>query len=221
MSENYPKMGTLFRLEAGSGGKWWRATDALLPDTAGLFFIEDEHRVVTEKIDGSNMWLDCRTAIIGKRSGKCAPHDKGDAFYCEVGEPLFERIDRTRIEDVPFLLRFGAVTLFGELVGPKVQSSGRLYPEREFVLFDVRGEDGRYFRWEAVKAVAATLGLHHVPEMEGPKAWDFVTVREYVLGLQSALDPAVQAEGIVVRDSQDTSPVRRRIAKIRRKDFRS
>lgn len=209
-SEVYPKMGTLFRLEAANNGKWWAAQDALLPDTAGLFFIEPESRVVTEKIDGSNMWVDWNRGIIGKRGGPCMTNDKGDQFYIEVGESLLATSPGAH----------DGVTLFGELVGPKVQSSGQLYAERQFVLFDVLSAEGKFYRWEAVKAVAGLFGVQHVPEIEGPKEWTFDAVREYVTTLQSAVNPQAQAEGIVVRDSQDISYVRRRIAKIRRKDFK-
>lgn len=209
MSEVYPKMGTLFRLESAKNGEWWSAQDALLPDTAGLFFIDPEQRVVTEKIDGSNMWVDTNRGLIGKRNGVCMTNDKGDQFYVEAGELLLQGIEG-----------HAGVTLFGELVGPKVQSSGQLYPERQFVLFDVLSAEGRFYRWEAVKAVAGLLSVQHVPEIEGPKEWTFAAVREYVTTLQSVLNPQAQAEGIVVRDVQDTSYVRRRIAKIRRKDFK-
>jgi ATP-dependent RNA circularization protein (DNA/RNA ligase family) len=213
VSEVYPKMGTLFALEAAPNGKWWSAQDKLLPDTAGLFFIPPEDRIVTEKIDGSNCWyhvLGDEIDKVGKRNGVCSTDDRGDAFYFDVQPAIPDGFNH-----------FGASILFGELVGPKVQSSGQLYKERQFVLFDVLSNEGKFFRWEAVKAVAAELAVEHVPVIEGPKAWSFDGVREYVIALHSALDPNAKAEGIVVRDSQDTSPLRRRIAKIRRKDFRS
>ena len=220
----YPKIGTLYRLahwEAeGRNKNRWEAVDELLPETAGLHYVDPEKLVVTEKLDGSNMWVDLQDGVIGKRSG-LVTEDKSDRFYSEVGVALLSTVNwKHGLE--PF--GWPQLAVYGELVGPKINSSGRLFPERQMVVFDVAALDdvGRvrhFFRWDAVKAFCEAAGLTHVPELYMNGAIEFDRVRGFVQQLKSAVNPAEDAEGIVVRDGSDTSTCRRRIAKIRRKDF--
>jgi len=221
----YPKIGTLFKLahwEAeGRNKNRWEAVDELLPDTAGLHYVDPETIVVTEKLDGSNMWVNLRDGAIGKRSG-LVTEDKSDRFHAEVGASVLENIREMGASLAPF--GWPELIVYGELVGPKVNSSGRLFPDRQMVVFDIAAldENGRarhFFRWDAVKAFCEVAGLTHVPEIYWSGSLEYDAVRVYVQEVKSAVNPAEDAEGIVVRDGSDTSTCRRRIAKIRRKDF--
>lgn len=243
-NEVYPKIGTLYALEPGDGRrKWVGAGDQLIPDTAALHCIPLENLVVTEKVDGSNMWLDtgCVREVVGKRKGRANRADKGDQFYFEAAAPVFLKLDQNEKAIEPFTTNGPAffkgshgLRLFGELAGPKVNGSGALLDEREFLLFDVQAVGTwSFFRWQAVKDFAAAVGIRTVPELElNPTNTDrngyaihlhrpsFEGWREYVTTLESELRPGVPAEGIVVRDGQDTFVERRRIAKLRRRDFK-
>lgn len=229
MSKVYPKMATLYALEHGTDGKrkWFRAQDQLLPDTSALHCIDPANLVVTEKIDGSNMWIDMSDyPRVGKRNGECDPHDKGDAFYFEVADKVIRKCQQAAAALEPFRngnAFFDTLRLFGELAGPKVNGSGALLDEREFLLFDIQPRGTwTWFRWQAVKDFAAAAGIRTVPERFNGMPYNptFEEWRSYVETLESALRPGVPAEGIVVRDGQDTLGVRRRIAKLRRRDFK-
>lgn len=228
MNEVYPKIATLFALEHGTDGKrkWFNATDRLLPDTAALHCIPLEDLVITEKVDGSNMWIDIGDyPAVGKRSGQCDPHDKGDAFYFEAADPVIRAVQRARDVLEPFGKDgsfLGGLRLYGELAGPKVNGSGALLDEREFLLFDIQPRGSwTWFRWQAVKDYAALAGVRTVPQIDSPPYHpSFTEWQDFVTTLDSRLRPGVPAEGIVVRDGQDTLGLRRRIAKLRRKDFK-
>lgn len=230
----YPKMGTLFKLQIsevaskrGRTRKWVSATPELLPDTAGLHYVDAANVVVTEKLDGANMWIDFDLGIVGKRSGEAVRTDKGDARYVETGGEIIRRADAAASALRSF--GFPELRVFGELVGPGINSSGQLLEQREFVVFDVlacaSSTRPHFFRWDAVKAIADALGLRHAPEVEGfpindqAPRFDFDAVQEFVLNFNSTLNPDVPAEGVVVRDAQDALASRRRVAKIRRQDF--
>lgn len=229
-------MKTLFMLERAEGqGKrhWVEAVDRLLPDSAGLHYVPGSRRVITEKIDGANMQINLKTGEIGARNHVCMTNAPGDAYYFEAGVPVLGAAQQRFFLSSAF--GYPNLILFGELVGSKVNGSGALYDERQFVLFDVLGLDEvrepHFFRWEAVQELAAALRIPTVPELTATAGFyddnrfDFEMVRDYVLNLESAVRPGHggrerPAEGIVIRDADDTSWIRRRIAKIRRKDFR-
>lgn len=229
----YPKMKTLFMLAHGENGKWFRAADALLPDTAGLHYIPEERVVVTEKLDGANMQIDLRSDTICARNHVCQTNDKGDAYYFEAGVPVLAAAEEAKTFGVIQNFGYPNLILFGELVGPKVNGSAKLYDERKFILFDVLAmHDGitgngpsHFFRWQAVQDLAGALGIETVPVLGSMpfRVWGshfgFQSTRAYVTGLQATARSEHPAEGIVIRDSDDTSFIRRRIAKIRRKDF--
>jgi hypothetical protein len=211
----YPKMGTLYRLQHWGTSKKWTAVDELLPETAALHFIDPADLVVTEKLDGANAWVNLAWTTIGKHSGLLA--ENGDQFWVETAIALVEACAARR----EALSSFGwpDLTVYGELVGPQVNSSGRIFDERQVIVFDIAGADGRFFRWDAVKAFCEAAELPRVSECYWSGSLEFESIREYVLALESPFKPGVPAEGIVVRDRNDTSPHRRRIAKIRRRDF--
>jgi hypothetical protein len=117
--------------------------------TPELETLKDLNWDFTEKIDGTNIrvhWDGHRVSFGGRTENAQIPAlllDKLDALF---KEELFEQ-------------QFGeeSFTLYGEGVGPKIQSGGAKFPEYNFILFDVLA--GRWWlRWGDVCGVAEALG---------------------------------------------------------------
>lgn len=218
----YPEMKTLFKLiPSDEKGKKWDATSGeILPETAALHFIPLDELVFTEKIDGTNMGIRItggRVTHIQKRELICSREDKGDAFYFEVGDNITKVIEDKNIGHIK------DVIIFGELCGEKIQKGGNYFPCRKFIIFDIYDTvTGKFFSWDAVKHFAGELGIEAVPEIKYYKAdLSATNVKDFILNQKSVYNANFGAEGMVIRHRKDTLPMRRWMAKIRKKDFRT
>lgn len=231
----YPEMKTLFKLiPSDEQGKKWDATSGeILPETAALHFIPMEDLVFTEKIDGTNMGIRFdygEVSAIQKRGSVCDRNDKGDAFYFELGDAISEKLQSLNIDKIESQNNEGVVSyplaniiIYGELCGVKVQKGGNYFPERHFIVFDIYDTvNNKFFTWDAIKHFCKLLGLEVVPEIEyGRTDLCVDNVRDFIYTQMSVYNPIFGAEGFVVRYRKDTSPVRRWMAKIRKKDFKN
>ena len=217
----YPEMKTLFKLiPSGDNGKKWSATSGeILPETASLHFIPLEELVFTEKIDGINMGIRIDKGMVThvqKREMICNREDKSDQYYFELADKFQDIIHKKRIEQLT------NVIIYGELCGVKIQKGGNYFPDRKFIIFDIFDSvENKFFTWDAVKHFASELGIEKVPEIQFNKQdLKVENVKEFILAQKSVYNNNFDAEGFVVRYRKDTSPVRRWMAKIRKKDFR-
>ncbi len=218
----YPEMKTLFKLIPSDekGRKWDAASGEILPETAALHFTPLDELVFTEKIDGTNMGIRItggKVTHIQKREHICNREDKGDAFYFEVGDRIAKVIEDKNIEQIK------DVIVFGELCGEKIQKGGNYFPGRKFIIFDIYDTvTGKFFSWDAVTHFAGELGVETVPEISYNKAdLSVANVKDFILSQKSVYNAKFGAEGMVIRHRKDTLPVRRWMAKIRKKDFRT
>lgn len=226
----YPEMKTLFKLiPSDINGKKWDATNGeILPETAALHFIPLSDLVFTEKIDGTNMGIrfdDGMVTAIQKKNQLCDRNDKGDAFYFELGDTIGEQIELLHIETIMTpdgeWCPLRNIIIYGELCGAKVQKGGNYFPERHFIVFDIYDTiNNKFFTWNALVYFCNLLQLEIVPEIE----YDRLTlnvddVKDYLCTQMSVYNESFGAEGMVIRHRTDTSPVRRWMAKIRKKDF--
>ncbi len=236
MSEHfiqYPKMKTLFKLiPSSTNGKKWEATSGeILPETAALHYIPLEELVFTEKIDGTNMGIriDSGSVVaIQKKNGLCNREDKSDGFYFELGDSIADRIESLQINKIESSNNEGNVSyplknivVYGELCGVKVQKGGNYFPERHFIVFDIFDTvNNKFFTWDALKYFCELLGLEIVPEITYDKPnLNVENVKDFITSQMSVYNSNYGAEGIVIRHRKDTVPVRRWMAKIRKKDF--
>ncbi len=217
----YPDMKTLFKLiPSDEKGKKWDATDGeILPETAALHFTPIEELGFTEKIDGTNMGIrvtDGAVTHVQKREHICKRDDRGDTFYFELGDTIAEIIESREIGQLK------NVIIYGELCGEKIQKGGNYFKGRRFIIFDIYDTvTNRFFTWDAVKHFAGELGIEAVPEINYDKADLRVeNVKSFILSQKSVFNAGFGAEGMVIRHRKDTLPVRRWMAKIRKKDFR-
>lgn len=216
----YPEMKTLFKLiPSDEKGKKWDATSGeILPETAALHFTPIDELVFTEKIDGTNMGIrvtDGKVTHVQKREHICDREDRGDAFYFEVGDMIANTIENKNIEQL------SNVIIYGELCGEKIQKGGNYFQGRRFIIFDIFDTvTDKFFTWDAVKHFANELGIETVPEINYDKAnLSIENVKDFILSQKSVFNTNFGAEGMVIRHGKDTLPVRRWIAKIRKKDF--
>jgi len=220
----YPKMKTLFKLIPANekGSKWSATSGEILPETAPLHYIPLEDLVFTEKIDGTNMAIRLFDADIQKRKHICNRNDKGDSFYFEIGDKIFDNINKLNITDSETLEALHSVIIYGELCGVKIQKGGNYFPERRFLIFDMFDTlENKFFTWSAVKHFADILNLQTVPEITYTKEnLNVENVKDFIVNLKSVFNPDYNAEGAVIRYATDTCADRRWMAKIRKKDFR-
>ncbi|MCX7746927.1 MAG: RNA ligase family protein [Clostridia bacterium] len=216
----YPDMKTLFKLVPSSkkGKKWDATSGEILPETAALHFISLEELVFTEKIDGTNMGIRVTDGVVShiqKREHICVREDKGDAFYFEIGESVTGVIENQKIEQLQ------NVIIYGELCGEKIQKGGNYFKGRKFIVFDIYDTvTNRFLTWDAVRHFTGELGFETAPEINYNKEDLKVhNVKDFVLAQKSVFNPNSDAEGLVIRHRKDTLPVRRWMAKIRKKDF--
>lgn len=216
----YPEMKTLFKLIPSDeqGRKWSATSGEILPETAALHYLPIEDLVFTEKIDGTNMGIRIDEGVVThvqKREHICERENKGDTFYFELGDKFAEIIKDENIEALK------NVIVYGELCGVKVQKGGNYFPDRRFIIFDIYDTVvDKFFTWDAIQHFSIELGLESVPEIEYDKNnLKVENVKDFILAQMSVYNNNFGAEGFVVRYHKDTSPVRRWMAKIRKKDF--
>lgn len=229
----YPKVKTLFKLiPSDEHGRRWDATNGeILPETAPLHFISLDELVFTEKINGTNMGIriiDGKIIFVQKKANICDREDKGDQFYFELADKIADKIKALKIEKITSIDDDGNISyplknimIYGELCGVKIQNGGGYFPERHFIVFDIYSVDNnKFFTWDAVKHFCDLLKLDIVPEINYNKqSLDVDNVKDFILNQMSVYNDEFKAEGMVVRYRKDTSPIKRWIAKIRRKDF--
>ena len=218
----YPEIKTLFKLiPSDEYGKKWSATSGeILPETAALHFLPIEDLVFTEKIDGTNMGIRINNGVVShvqKREHICNREDKGDSFYFELGDKIRDIVEDKNIDVLK------NVIIYGELCGVKIQKGGNYFPDRHFIIFDIYDTIlNKFFTWDALQYFVAELGIESVPEIKYDKPnLNVENVKEFILDQMSVYNNNFCAEGFVVRYRKDTSPVRRWMAKIRKKDFKA
>jgi hypothetical protein len=231
----YPEMKTLFKLiPSDEQGKKWSATSGeILPETAALHFIPMEDLVFTEKIDGTNMGIRFDYGLITaiqKKNNLCDRNDKSDAFYFELGDIIAEKIQGLDIDKIESQNNEGILSyplmniiIYGELCGVKVQMGGNYFPERHFIVFDIYDiVYNKFFTWDAIKYFCKLLNLEIVPEIKYDRTDLCVdNVKDFICTQMSVYNSMFGAEGFVVRYRKDTCPIRRWVAKIRKKDFKN
>lgn len=230
----YPEMKTLFKLiPSDEKGKKWDATSGeILPETAPLHFIPLEDLVFTEKIDGTNMGIRIDGGLVNliqKRTDRCNRDDKSDQFYFELGDRITRKIESLHIDEFKSVSNEGIeyyplenIIIYGELCGVKVQKGGNYFPERHFIVFDILDtRNNRFFTWEALKYFCGVLELELVPEIEYDRpTLNVDDIKDFLCTQMSVYNDKFGAEGMVIRYRKDSMPVRRWMAKIRKKDFR-
>lgn len=176
--------------------------------------------VFTEKVDGTNIRLTYPGTPIFR--GNEHAHIYGRTDNAQIPKFLLDRLVEL-MRPAPFedVFTDGAVVLYGEGYGAKIQKGGRYLAEGcDFVLFDVKVGDW-WLRRDAVEDVADKLGLATVPILGKGTLDDAVDmVRQ---GFSSARWPGVTvAEGLVMRPEVELFDRRgeRVITKIKHKDFR-
>lgn len=231
----YPEMKTLFKLiPSDERGKKWDATSGeILPETAALHFIPIEDLVFTEKIDGTNMGIridDGKVTLIQKRTSECKRDDKSDHFYFELGDNIAGKINELNINKIESVNNNGVIhyplkniIIYGELCGVKVQKGGNYFPERHFIVFDIYDTvTNKFFTWDAMKYFCELLGLEIAPEIIYDKPnLNVDNVKEFIKNQMSVYNNKFGAEGMVIRYRKDTTHIKRWMAKIRKKDFKS
>jgi hypothetical protein len=229
----YPKMKTLFKLIPSDerGRKWDATSGEILPETAALHFIPIEDLIFTEKIDGTNMGIridDGVVTAIQKKSGICKREDNNDKFYFELADKIADKIEALHIEKLECIDDKGNVSyplqniiIYGELCGTKIQKGGNYFSDRRFIVFDIYNTLGyKFFTWDALKYFCGLLGLETVPEIAYDKAdLSVKNIKDFLCTQMSVYNENFEAEGMVIRYKKDTSPIKRWMAKIRKKDF--
>ena len=165
---------------------------------------------------------------IQKKNGLCDREDKSDGFYFELGDSIAEKIEVLHINTIVSSNDEGAVSyplaniiVYGELCGVKVQKGENYFPERHFIVFDIFDTvNNKFFTWDALRYFCELLELEIVSEITYDKPnLNVENVRDFITNQMSVYNSSYGAEGIVVRHRKDTVPVRRWMAKIRKKDF--
>lgn len=177
-------------------------------------YLYDLEWVGYEKIDGTNIRIiyDTDVFIMGR----------GDNSQIPTG--LLKKLQETFTEDL-MTKTFGRpespITLYGEGVGPKIQSPGkRNSTDFDFILFDIR--IGKWWLMQDdVSKIAMSMGLKRAPKvymgsLDGAEA-------AVSLGFHSkiAADPTLSAEGLILRPAVDLFARNgdRIITKIKTKDY--
>ncbi len=167
----------------------------------------------TEKIDGTN--------IRAQWSGSALCFG-GRTDNAQIHADLYKRLTELFTpEKMAAVFPDTQVVLYGEGYGPGIQKGGGDYGLfKDFILFDVLVDQKWWLNWEAIKDVAAKLGLLVVPSlglMTLEVATDLVRA-----GFASALNGGKkQAEGLVGRTEEPLFDKKghRLIVKLKTKDF--
>lgn len=197
------------------------------------FYRRPEFGVITlwqasEKIDGTSVRIDYRlvddalSVTYGGRTDKTRFHPEAEQALKDIVE------DQSASELVRGKLAeydVNSITLYGELVGPKVQGNVYRLERHEVVLFDVLVNDRTWLHQDDVGDYGNDLYLRtpYVYYLSTDEVVDFLT-RPSCCEPVSALSPdgeRVPIEGFVLRPQEELRDQRGRrlIAKLKRKDF--
>lgn len=120
----------------------------------------------TEKLDGTNIrihWDGVRRSIAGRTQRAELRQDLVDWIDDNLPEELFEQMfeDKT-------------VTLYGEGIGPGIQSGGGLYsPIKKFVLFEVR-LNSIWVSRQTIEQIADGFGIETAALVTQSTVWDAI-----------------------------------------------
>lgn len=170
----------------------------------------------TEKIDGTNIRIfwDGHKVRFGGRTNDAQLHATLVEYLTETfTEEVFEQVFKEK-----------PVYLFGEGVGPKIQSGGKYSKTATFLLFDVAIPDDNHklglwwLKWEDVEGIAKSLGISHVPYAG---SFGIITAVKSVEDGYTSHFASFVAEGLVGRAPAGILNRRgeRIVVKVKTKDF--
>ena len=185
-------------------------------------YLSTNEWVFTEKVDGTNIRVECAPYTEGGKQYGIIFRGKTDRaqIHSQLVERLEERFhaDRARMRLFD-LFSDGGATLYGEGYGDKIQKGKKYRADQDFVLFDVR-INNLWLNRTDVEDIAETLGIDVVPIIGTGTLADMVALGKE--GFQSQWGDFT-AEGIVARPLVELNSRRgeRIITKIKHKDFPS
>lgn len=177
--------------------------------TPTLYYLSKLPWLVRRKIDGENIrikWDGTQALWNGKTNAfNCSANFTdfmNSTFLEEIFEEKFER-DKT-------------VILFGEHVGPKVQTNDLKLDEDDLVLFDVF-INGFWLEQENVKQISRYFGVkHHSDFEEGPEQATLSSIiQDVAAGRYLSWEGIVATPAVEIRDRRGV----RQIVKIKNKDY--
>lgn len=179
-------------------------------------YLADVPWCATEKVDGMNMRLYITDRIgfaVGGRTNDSQVPAQLQLHMAELGARLYESGE------------LAGLTLYGEGFGPKIQSGGKYRDDQAFIMFDARTNLGRWLERGELEAMAARHSIPLVVELEFRKLGYWVSelrAAAFDGSFRSALNPAAEAEGVVLRPAVELQDGHgnRIITKLKLKDFR-
>lgn len=207
--EYYHKINTLFKrvLEKGHPnhghmilGEW---------TTPELAYLADNQWQFTEKVDGTNIWINWSDGVVtfgGRTAASVIP------------PPLLAYLEETFTVDRFLDAELSDLTIYGEGYGPNINGGGKYRQDPAFVAFDIKC-GGFWLLRNNVDDIARKLGIESVPVIGSGTLYTGINIVKS--GLKSTWGD-FKAEGLVA------SPVvpmfdragRRIITKIKEVDFR-
>jgi len=210
----YHKINTIFKRDPGTNYKTLLLGQYSEPE---FDLLKDYPWEITEKLDGTNIrvqWLGgepdplARAVVKGKTDDADVP--------IEVRKYLYDRLPGGRMHDV---FGMAPVCMYGEGIGPKIQSGGKYGVDTSFVLFDVLVDNNLWLSQDAVADIGERLGLQVAPVFP-----QYVTLGRIVETVRDGINSAwgdFPAEGVVARPKGGLLSRRgkRIITKLKTKDF--
>lgn len=178
-----------------------------------MFYKNNVPMYASEKIDGTSVgivWNGERVSFIG--------HTDKTQFAPRFLEYLSNTFLTSEFEAVIEEV-FGEtpVTVYGEGIS-KDYNYHYGFQDGNFIMYDICGENGKYYNRDAVKSIAEKLDMIYPYEkiMTISEAIEFVKTRP-----QSVLDPSHKMEGLVLRPTVElyTNRGERIICKVKVRDF--
>ena len=209
MAHNFGKISAPF----GRANPKDRLVNLEIPAKKWVPFFMDIKMYASEKIDGTSVgivWDGERISFVGHtdKSEFCPRYL--EYLKANFGTSEFESVIEEIFSDKP-------AKIFGEGIS-KDYNVDYGFPEGNFIMYDVMGENGTYYNRDAVKEIAKKLGLiyPHEEMMTIREAIDFVKNRP-----QSFLNSKEKLEGLVLRSPIElyTNSLDRVICKVKVKDF--
>lgn len=205
----YHKIQTVFKRDPATKYKTLLMGEYALPE---FQYLQSNRWIWTEKVDGANiriMYEDGKIAFGGRTAQAQILASLVNALQELVGVKVLSEV-----------FPDGAVCLYGEGYGAKIQKGGGNYrPDQSFVLFDVKVGD-IWLKREDVEDVAVKLNLDVVPIIgEG-------TLDQMVSFVRNGFNSHwgdFKAEGVVARPKVElqTRMGQRIITKLKCKDFQA
>jgi len=215
MSE-YHKIQTVYKRDPENKFKTLLEGDYSLPE---FEYLADNQWVFTEKVDGTNIRVNCAPYQEESKAYGITFWGKTDnsQIPATLVSKLEERFHTDEKRGIIADLFPDGCCLYGEGYGAKIQKGGNYRPDQDFVLFDVKIGDWWLNRTD-VEEIAVNLDIEVVPIIGYGDLSNMVAATRY--GFKSIWGDFT-AEGIVARPEVElkTRSGERIITKIKHKDF--